>query len=126
MKVYVYHKYIFLRVRVNQHWSNQDCGRPKHFSMKYTHKCKSTHTNLRKQDIWQEVAQTCTNVAPDVHLGLDLSSLLAPFLCVLESKIHCDAENLSMPVEARMAIYVFTMEEDLSNQKITNQLDLLF
>jgi len=65
-------------------------------------------------------------VAPDVHLGLNLSSLLAAFLHVLESKINCDTENLPMPVEARRASYDFTMEEDHSNQKITNQLDLLF
>lgn len=31
-----------------------------------------------------------------------------------------------MPVEARRAIYDFTMAEDHSKQKITNQLDLLF
>ena len=71
------------------------------------------------------MAQACTNVALDVHLGLDLSSLLVAFLHVLESKIYCDAENLSMPVEARRAIYDFTMEEVHINQKITNQLDLL-
>jgi hypothetical protein len=59
-------------------------------------------------------------------LGLDLSSLLAALLCVHESKIYCDVENLLMPVEARKAIYDFTMVEDHSNQKITNQLDLLF
>jgi hypothetical protein len=58
--------------------------------------------------------------------GLDLSSLLAAFLCVLCSKIYCDIENLPTHVEARRAIYDFTMEEDHSNQKITNQLDLLF
>jgi hypothetical protein len=54
-----------------------------------------------------------------------LSNLLAALLHVLESKIYCDTENLPMPVEARRAIYDFTMEEDQSNQKITNQLDLL-
>jgi len=72
------------------------------------------------------VAQARINVALDDHFGLDLSSLLAALLCVLESKIYCDKENLPMPVEARRAIYDFTMEDDHSNQKITNQLDLLF
>ena len=62
----------------------------------------------------------------DIHLGLDLSSVLAAYLCVLECKIYCDGENLPMPVEARRAIYDFTMAEDHSKQKITNQLDLLF
>jgi hypothetical protein len=56
----------------------------------------------------------------------DLSSLLAAFLHILESKINCDTVKLSMPVEARRAIYDFSMEEDHSNQKITNHLDLFF
>jgi len=63
------------------------------------------------------VAQACTNVALDVHLGLDLSSLLVAFLHVLESKIYCDVENLSMPVEARRAIYDFTMEKSTLTKK---------
>lgn len=72
------------------------------------------------------MAQACTNVALDVHLGLDLSSLLAAFLSVLETKIYWDIENLPMPAKAKKAIYDFTMQEEHSNQKITNQLDLLF
>jgi hypothetical protein len=31
-----------------------------------------------------------------------------------------------MPAKAKKAIYDFTMQEEHSNQKITNQLDLLF
>jgi hypothetical protein len=58
--------------------------------------------------------------------GHDLSTLLAAFLCVLGSKIYCDIENLPMHAKARRAIYDFTMKEDHSNKKITNQLDLLF
>jgi hypothetical protein len=51
-------------------------------------------------------------VARGVQEGLDLRGPFAAFLCVLESKIYCDVENLPMPVEARKAIYDFTMVED--------------
>jgi hypothetical protein len=50
------------------------------------------------------VAQARINVALDDYFGLDLSSLLAALLCILEYNIYCDTENLPMPVEARRAI----------------------
>jgi hypothetical protein len=50
------------------------------------------------------VAQARIKVALDDHFGLDLSSLLAALLCVLEYKIYCDIKNLPMPVAARRAI----------------------
>jgi hypothetical protein len=79
-----------------------------------------------KQDIWQEMAEACTNVTHNVHFALVLSSLLAAFFVCLWIPDELWVENLPVAVEARRAIYDFQMKTEHNKWKITDRLDLLF